>query len=108
MNLVFASGFLFPQSLLGIDYFRGLSGHIVQAGMPAPLFPKVPPIGGFETRAQALADAIQQAYPVGPIHIIAHSMGGLDSRTLIGRNHHGLSDPGRIASLTTVATPHRG
>jgi triacylglycerol lipase len=108
MNLVFASGFLFPQSLLGIDYFRGLRDHIVQAGMPAPLFPKVPPIGGFETRAQALADAILQAYPVGPIHIIAHSMGGLDSRTLIGRNHHGLSDPGRIASLTTVATPHRG
>jgi triacylglycerol lipase len=108
MNLVFASGFLFPQRLLGIDYFRGLGDHIVQAGMPPPLFPKVPPIGGLEGRALALADAIQQAYPAGPVHIIAHSMGGLDSRTLIGRNHHGLSDPGRIASLTTVATPHRG
>jgi triacylglycerol lipase len=33
-------------------------------------------------------------------------MGGLDSRTLIDRDFHGLS--ARIKSLTTVATPHDG
>src|SRR6202163_260619 len=61
-----------------------------------------------DQRAGVLADAIQQRYPEGAIHIIAHSMGGLDSRTLIARNLHGLSVPGRIASLTTLSTPHRG
>ena len=55
-----------------------------------------------------LADAIQRAYPDGAVHIIAHSMGGLDSRALIAHNFQGLSNPGRIVSLTTVSTPHRG
>jgi len=108
MNLVFASGFLAPQQLHGINYFRGLQSHIAQAGRHTAIFPEVPPAGTSETRAPILARAIQQAFPNGPIHIIAHSMGGLDSRTLIARNLNGLADPGRIASLTTVSTPHRG
>jgi triacylglycerol lipase len=108
MNLVFASGFLVPQQLLGIDYFRGLQEHL--AGRHEAIFPEVPPTGAAEQRASLLADAIHQAYPqgAGPIHIIAHSMGGLDSRTLIARNLNGLSVAGRIASLTTLSTPHRG
>src|SRR4051794_37761435 len=106
MNLVFASGFLVPQHLLGIDYFRGLRDHF--AGRHATLFPFVPPMGTAEERALVLADAIAGAYPEGEIHIIAHSMGGLDSRILIARNIHALSAPGRIASLTTLSTPHRG
>jgi triacylglycerol lipase len=107
MNIVFASGFLLPQRLLGINYFRGLRDHLAQTGVNA-LFPQVPPTANCNVRAGVLADAIQRAYPDGPIHIIAHSMGGLDSRTLIGRNFQGLSNPGRIASLTTLSTPHRG
>jgi hypothetical protein len=55
-----------------------------------------------------LANAIQHEFPTGPVHIIAHSMGGLDSRTIIGNNLLGLAEPGRIASLTTLSTPHRG
>lgn len=38
------------------------------------------------------------------LHIIAHSKGGLDARYAISR--FGLSD--RVASLTTINTPHRG
>ncbi len=106
MNLVFASGFLVPQHLLGINYFRGLEAHL--NGSHETLFPVVPPFGSSEERARVLADAIQQRYPQGVVHIIAHSMGGLDGRNLIDRNLHGLSDPGRIASLTTLSTPHRG
>jgi TIR domain len=107
-NLVFASGFLVPHHFLGISYFRGLKDHIAAAGEHAALFPLVPPIGTCDARARVLADAIQQAYPDGAVHIIAHLMGGLDSRTLIAGNLNGLSNPGRIASLTTVSTPHRG
>jgi triacylglycerol lipase len=106
MNLVFASGFLVPQHILGIDYFRGLKDHI--GDRHATLFPDVPPVGSSENRARRLAAAIQNEFPAGEIHIIAHSMGGLDSRVLIARNLEGLSNPGRIKSLTTVCTPHRG
>jgi triacylglycerol lipase len=107
MNLVFASGFLVPQHLLGINYFRGLEEHL--KGKHETLFPDVGPLETSEERASELADAINnKKFPDGPIHIIAHSMGGLDSRSLIGRNLHGLSAPGRIASLTTLSTPHRG
>lgn len=38
------------------------------------------------------------------VHIVAHSMGGLDGRWVIAEG--GLAD--RIDSLTTIATPHRG
>jgi triacylglycerol lipase len=108
MNLVFASGFLVPQYLLGINYFRGLEAHIAALHGHVALFPQVPPIGTYEDRAKVLADAIRRTYPDGAIHIIAHSMGGLDSRTMIAHNIQGLSTPGRIVSLTTVSTPHRG
>jgi len=107
MNLVFASGFLVPQQLLGVNYFRGVRDHVIQAGHRV-LTATVPSTGTCEQRAQVLANAVQQEFPTGPIHIIAHSMGGLDSRTIIGNNLLGLAEPGRIASLTTLSTPHRG
>jgi triacylglycerol lipase len=107
MNLVFASGFLVPQHLLGINYFRGLEARLKDSRHKA-IFPDVPPLKTSVERASVLADAIHQKFPEGEIHIIAHSMGGLDSRTLIGLDLHGLSAPGRIASLTTLSTPHGG
>jgi triacylglycerol lipase len=108
MNLVFACGFFLPQRLLGINYFRRLDQHINQGGVHSAIFPLVPPLGTAVERAEILANKIQEAYPNGEVHIIAHSMGGLDSRTLIAANLNRLSEPGRIASLTTLSTPHRG
>jgi triacylglycerol lipase len=107
MNLIFASGFLFPQRLFGIDYFNGLANHL-GAGPHVTLFPPVAPLASSQARALKLADEIQRGFPQGPVHIIAQSMGGLDSRHLIAANHHGLSDPGRNISVTTLSTPHRG
>jgi triacylglycerol lipase len=106
MNLVFASGFLVPQHILGINYFAGVEDRL--RGRHETLFADVPALDTSERRASVLADLIQQRFPEGAVHIIAHSMGGLDGRTLIGRNLNGLSAPGRIASLTTLSTPHRG
>ena len=106
MNLVFASGFLVPQHFTGIDYFLDLKDHL--GGQHHALFPDVPALGSSEQRAERLAEKIAAEFPQGPIHIIAHSMGGLDSRVLIGRNLRGLSVEGRIASLTTLSTPHHG
>ena len=42
----------------------------------------------------------------GPFHLIAHSMGGLDSRFLI--SHLQPSGDNRILSLTTISSPHHG
>ena len=105
MNLVFASGFLFPQHVGPIEYFNRVEGHVKAKGH-RPLFHAVPALGRSKVRASALADAIRGAtFDPGPIHIIAHSMGGLDSRYLIADNP---DIAARIASLTTVSTPHHG
>lgn len=105
MKLVFASGFLVPQHPPGINYFRDLKAHVEAQGHET-VFPDVPALDSCEKRAIPLAQQIDEKYPVGDIHIIAHSMGGLDSRVLISNNLRGLSQ--RIKSLTTVATPHAG
>jgi len=53
---------------------------------------------------QAIVSVLAQAPDGTRAHIIAHSMAGLDARWMITQN--GMAD--RIASLTTIATPHRG
>jgi triacylglycerol lipase len=103
MNLVFVSGFLFPQKIIGADYFCGMPGRY-----PDACFPDVPVAGSIAARAQALARQIARRFPRSEIHIIAHSMGGLDARYLLSQNLLGLSRPGRVVSLSTVSTPHHG
>lgn len=104
MNLVFAAGFLFPHRFLGQDYFRG-----VRDAFPGACFPRVPVVGTIEDRARALAAQIT-AFPFpdpgARAHIIAHSMGGLDARYALHRDVSGLA--GRVAALSTIATPHWG
>lgn len=69
--------------------------------------PTIVPYAGIETRAGAWidnCDLILEATGSEKINLVAHSMGGLDMRHAITRM--GLHN--RVASLTTVATPHRG
>jgi triacylglycerol lipase len=101
MNLVFASGFLIPQKYRHFEYFRGLPRLY-----PAALFPRVDLTAGVEERSWQLATQIARTFPSGPIHIVAHSVGGLDARFLISHNLEGLAP--RVATLSTVSTPHRG
>ena len=104
--LVFVHGLLgfdairFPP--FSIHYFRGLAEHL--AGLQVPvLFPRLPAVGSVADRAAALA-AHLASYTTRKIYIVAHSMGGLDSRYYI---HH--LDKGRqVRGLATVGTPHRG
>ena len=104
-NLVFASGVLVPQKLAGFQYFRDLADVYPAT---TSLFPPVSVLGSVEVRAQELADRITEKFPTGQIHVIAHSMGGLDARCLLAKNLNGLADPGRIVSLSTISTPHHG
>lgn len=81
-------------------------GHVVHSA-------QVSPYKSVAARAGQLAahvDAAQRECRARPgcdaskVHIIAHSMGGLDSRFLISQLGYG----DRVASLTTISTPHRG
>jgi triacylglycerol lipase len=84
-------------------YFRGIPG-ILQAAGNRVLVTRVHPTAGVERRAKKLGEQILEAFPDEPVHLIGHSMGGLDARQLI-------ADPaweGKILSLTTIATPHLG
>jgi triacylglycerol lipase len=104
-NLVFASGVLIPQKLAGLPYFKGLATIYPAA---STLFPPVSVLGSVELRAQELAGQIATKFPAGEIHVIAHSMGGLDARCLLAKNLNGLAENGRIVSLSTISTPHHG
>jgi triacylglycerol lipase len=103
MNLVFASGVLVPQHLLQFDYFRE-----VRKAFPGSLFPQRTGTAGIAARAGALAEQIDQAFPNGSIHVVAHSMGGLDTRCMLSENLRGLANPGRVVSLSTISQPDRG
>ena len=66
-----------------------------------------PPFGSPEERAKALApqlEAILKKTGAAKLNLIGWSEGGLDARYLI--SSMGWAD--RVASLSTVATPHRG
>ena len=104
-NLVFATGVLVPQRILGHDYFRGLA-----AIYPAEttLFARVSALGSVEMRAAELARAIAAKFPAGEVHVVAHSMGGLDTRCLLAQDMEGLASGGRVVSLSTISTPHHG
>ncbi|HTO85304.1 MAG TPA: hypothetical protein VMQ73_24000 [Methylomirabilota bacterium] len=108
MNIVLASGFLVPQRIGQIiEYFRGVESRLKAQGHHV-LAHKVPVVASCKVRAKSLADAIQAEFKNEPVHIIAHSMGGLDARMMIGENMNGLGEKGRIVSLTTLSTPHQG
>ncbi len=72
----------------------------------------VPPLASIDARAQQLAEQIglfvsvleqqqQHGRPVR-VNVIAHSMGGLDAR----KAAHLI--PKKIASITTISSPHQG
>jgi len=76
------------------------NGHIVKRTA-------VPGIESVAVRAAALGpqiDALMTQTGATKVHIIAHSMGGLDARHLVAKLGYGT----KVASITTVSTPHRG
>lgn len=83
-------------------YFRGVPERLRVMGIEV-YRPRVPPIGSVVARAERLSSAVR-ALSAKKVNLIAHSMGGLDARYAICRL--GLAD--RVASLTTIGTPHLG
>ncbi len=85
------------------DYFPGIREQL-EAGGNRVLVARVSPTAGVARRAEDLKRFIDREIPAGPLHVIGHSMGGLDARYLVSR----LGMEERVLSLTTVGTPHRG
>ncbi len=89
-----------------LDYFFRVPAALEQAGHRV-FVTAVAPYNASELRAQWLAPQIDEILRVSGarrVNLIAHSQGGLDSRYLISTLGYG----DRVASLTTVSTPHRG
>jgi|ERR1044071_10053112 triacylglycerol lipase len=88
-----------------IEYFNGVAGHLRNHGHEV-FAPQVNPIGSVIEHGQQLADFIQQNVPSGrKVHVIAHSMGGLDARHAITNI---FKEPMPIVTLATIGTPHLG
>lgn len=85
------------------DYFPGVSEQLEAAGNRV-LTARVSPTAGVARRAADLKRFIEREIPTGPVHLIGHSMGGLDARYMTAKL--GMED--RVRSVTTVGTPHRG
>lgn len=85
------------------DYFPGIPGALRTAGNRV-LVASLSPTAGIADRAQQLKDLLDREVPGEPVHLIGHSMGGLDARYMISK----LDMAGRVLTLTTLGTPHRG
>ncbi|ODV59482.1 alpha/beta-hydrolase [Ascoidea rubescens DSM 1968] len=101
-------------------YWRGIK-EILEANGSKVITASVPPFDSIEDRAKKLNNSIENYIDNDPyfekyknsdkspgqlkFNLIAHSMGGLDSRYLISKidkKRYGIS------SLTTISTPHHG
>ena len=85
------------------SYFRRVPEILERAGNVV-FSTSVPPTGSIEARAETLKAAMRQRFKEQPLHLVAHSMGGLDARHMITH----LDTAGQVLSLTTLGTPHRG
>ena len=108
-TIILAHGILGYGTIPGVssflNYFNGVAEHLRQQGHTV-FAPQVNPIGSVVQRGQQLAAAILAVGPSGdPLHVIAHSMGGLDARYAIHNVAHVAE---RVKTLVTIGTPHRG
>lgn len=90
-----------------LHYFRNIRTFLNANGFPAVFSPNVDFAGSVDLRAAQLkkfAVETLAANDAEKVHIIAHSMGGLDVRRMIVD----LEMAEQVASLTTIGTPHLG
>lgn len=109
MIIALAHGVLGFGNPLGVpifvNYFNGVAAHLRKEGHTV-IAPQVNPVGTIVQRGEQLAAAIiAEVPPAQRIHVIAHSMGGLDARHAIT---HVADVAERVATLVTIGTPHRG
>ncbi|KAJ6509348.1 Alpha/Beta hydrolase protein [Mycena vitilis] len=87
-----------------VTHWRGIK-EVLEANGTQVLITRVPATSSPVDRAKVLEKTISDAYPGRSVHLIGHSMGGLDCRYL---TTHLTQRKFRVLSVTTIATPHRG
>lgn len=110
--LVFCHGLLGFDSVtigpaiapLQVPHWRGIKEVLEDNGCEV-LITRVPATSSPVDRAKVLEKKISETYPGRAVHLIGHSMGGVDCRYLIT---HLTQRSFTVLSLTTIATPHRG
>jgi len=93
-------------NLFQIGYFYQVQEDLVARGYRVCVT-EVSPANTVAYRATQLSaqvDSILSYYSATKVNIIGHSMGGLDARYLVSS----LGYASKVASVSTVATPHRG
>ena len=101
--------FNLPENPLSdeFQYFKNIKTHLESNGFQPVFRTNQDFAGSVDFRAGQLRNRINEIISetgAGKVHIIAHSMGGLDARRMIV--DLGMAD--KVASLTTVGTPHLG
>jgi triacylglycerol lipase len=106
--------------LAGYDYFHhvreALSRRYADAGVElVSQFVRTPPTSSLRHRGRILAKAVQStAGTEGPIHLLGHSTGGLDTRLVLSPSTNlqiapeRLSWTPRVLSSVCINTPHYG
>ncbi|KAI0756781.1 Alpha/Beta hydrolase protein [Daedaleopsis nitida] len=110
--LVFCHGLLgFDTVTLGpaiaplqVQHWRGIRNALEANGIEV-LTTRVPATSSPIERAKVLCDKISEVYPGRAVHLIGHSMGGIDSRYL---TTHLKNRTFKVLSVTTISSPHRG
>ncbi len=96
-----------PGPASNLEYFKGIQPFLEEHGYRV-YHTSVGWADSVDERAAQLSEQIDRVLAVekaGRVHIIAHSMGGLDARYMIV-NVPGAAD--KVAMLTTIAGPHHG
>ena len=118
-HVILIPGFFAFAGLGDLRYWTGVDGELAEAFAAFGLEFDITEIESLPTasiryRAGKVVEAIAAvaARDDGPIHLIGHSTGGLDARVAVTPNA-ALATPvkidyERVASIVTIATPHRG
>lgn len=94
------------RKLLFVEYFHQVPKTLREAGFDV-YTTEVYAFGELKQRARELADQVDRILKLtgkDKVNIIAHSMGGLDTRMLISR----LGYEDKVASLSMIGTPNKG
>jgi triacylglycerol esterase/lipase EstA (alpha/beta hydrolase family) len=94
-----------------LNYFKGVSDDLKRLGCTV-FVPEVSMVDDIKTRAGQLHTQINSylsrrygSAKGRSVHLICHSMGGLDARRLV---HKDPKPEYKVLSITTVSTPHHG
>jgi triacylglycerol esterase/lipase EstA (alpha/beta hydrolase family) len=92
-----------------LSYWKGAEEALQSIGCQV-YTSRVAPVASLKTRAHELRrflEGLSQEKGITKFNLIGHSMGGLDARYMISHLSES-KNAFTIASLTTIATPHRG